>query len=66
LDRDGDNDFDDFRIFKSDYATAMAAAAAAQTAPAVPEPASLPLQMLLFGAFVVRRASRTWRYNGRP
>jgi hypothetical protein len=58
LDRDGDNDFDDFRIFKSDYNAAMAAAAAEAlpALPAVPEPTSarMLLMALLVTCFCLR------------
>jgi hypothetical protein len=57
LDRDGDNDFDDFRFFKSDFIAANGEAAF-EAMLAVPEPASLWGALVLFGALLVRRARK--------
>ena len=45
LDRDGDNDFDDFLIFKNDFIATNGAAAFAKSL-AAPEPASITLTLL--------------------
>jgi hypothetical protein len=56
LDGDGDNDLDDFVLFKTDYDVANGAGAFSAMAGAVPEPTSCMLLIIgTIGAFALRR-----------
>lgn len=57
LDRDGDNDLDDFRIFKSDFIAANGVAAF-NALYSVPEPAILPIAVCLCLPVLVRSRKR--------
>jgi len=57
LDGDGDNDFDDFRLFQHDYVAALGAAAFARLL-SVPEPSTLSMLALACGVLLPRRTRR--------
>jgi hypothetical protein len=63
LDRDLDNDFNDFRIFKQEFIAANGAQAWADLATRVPEPTGLVLAAIIIAAVVTipRRTIRTSR-----
>jgi hypothetical protein len=63
LDRDLDNDFNDFRIFKQEYIAAKGAQAWADLAARVPEPTGLVLTAIVIAAVatIPRRTIRTSR-----
>jgi hypothetical protein len=54
LDGDKDNDFADFELFKSDFIAANGAAAFAELAGAVPEPATLSLALVMLSLLAMR------------
>lgn len=66
LDGDGDTDFEDYRLFQSDYIGANGLAAfRALPGAIVPEPTSLALLLMAGAVFPIcrRRRVRTWRFD---